>query len=67
MSILVSVSCITYNHEKYIAEALDSFLRQDTDFEYEILIHDDASTDGTRGIIEAYAARYACPSAAPDV
>lgn len=58
MSVLVSISCITYNHEKYIAEALDSFLRQDTDFEYEILIHDDASTDGTRGIIEAYAARY---------
>ena len=39
---LVTVSCIAYNHEKYIARALDSFLKQKTDFPFEIVIHDDA-------------------------
>ena len=43
--IMVSICCLTYNHEKYIREALDSFLNQKTNFKYEILIHDDASTD----------------------
>ena len=55
---LVSVSCITFNHRRFLRKALDSFLEQETDFRYEILIHDDASTDGTREIIEEYAARY---------
>lgn len=56
--ILVSVSCITYNHGKYIRDALDSFLMQKCDFKYEILIHDDASTDDTADIIREYEARY---------
>lgn len=56
--ILVSISSITYNHAAYLAAALDSFLAQDCGFSYEILIHDDASTDGTADIIRAYAARY---------
>lgn len=56
--ILVSISCITYNHEKYIREALDSFLMQKTNFKYEILIHDDASTDGTQDIIKEYERKY---------
>ena len=43
-NIMVSISCLTYNHEKFIADALDSFILQKLDFEYEILIHDDAST-----------------------
>lgn len=56
--IMVSICCITYNQESYIQEALDGFLNQKTDFLYEILIHDDASTDGTADIIRTYADRY---------
>lgn len=55
---LVTVSCIAYNHEKYIARALDSFLMQKTDFPFEIVIHDDASTDRTAEIIREYAEKY---------
>ena len=55
---LVTVSCIAYNHEKYIARALDSFLKQKTDFPFEIVIHDDASTDRTAEIIREYAEKY---------
>lgn len=58
MSVLVSISCITYNHEKYIAQAIESFLMQQTDFNYEILIHDDASTDRTADIIREYESKY---------
>lgn len=56
--IVVSICCITYNQESYIRDALDGFLNQKTDFAYEILIHDDASTDGTGDIISEYAGRY---------
>ncbi len=56
--VMVSVSCITYNHEKYISEALDSFIMQKTSFNYEILIHDDASTDKTAEIIREYEKKY---------
>lgn len=56
--IMVSVCCITYNQEKYIANALDSFLNQKTNFRYEIIIHDDASTDGTVDIIKKYKKKY---------
>lgn len=55
---MVSVSCIAFNHENYIRQALDSFLAQKTDFKYEILIHDDASTDSTAAVIREYAERY---------
>lgn len=48
---LVSISCITYNQEPYISRPLDGFLMQKTDFPFEILIHDDASTDKTADII----------------
>jgi len=51
---LVSVLCITYNHEKYIRQCLDGFLMQVTTFPVEIIIHDDASTDGTCEIIKQY-------------
>jgi len=55
---LVSVICITYNHEKYIRDAIEGCLIQDTDFPFEVIIHDDASTDGTTAIVRAYAERY---------
>ena len=56
--IQVSVVCNAYNHEGYIRDALDSFLMQKTDFAYEILVHDDASTDHTADIIREYEAKY---------
>jgi len=49
---------MTYNQDKYISDALNSFLLQKTDFEYEILIHDDASTDRTVEIIKEYEKKY---------
>ena len=56
--IMVSVYCLTYNHEQYIRCALDGFISQKTDFNYEVFVHDDASTDGTKKIIEEYAHQY---------
>ena len=56
--IMVSICCITYNQKEYIRDALEGFLRQKTDFAYEVLIHDDASVDGTAAIIEEYAGRF---------
>ncbi|WP_304632833.1 glycosyltransferase, partial [uncultured Muribaculum sp.] len=47
---LVSISCITYNHASYIKECIDGFLMQKTNFNFEVLIHDDHSTDGTEEI-----------------
>lgn len=55
---LVSVRCITYNHVSYIEDAIKGFLIQETDFPIEVWIHDDASTDGTREIVESYQKRY---------
>jgi len=55
---LVSVACITYNHEKYIEDTIKGFLIQETDFSFEILIHDDASTDNTANIVREYAEKY---------
>jgi glycosyltransferase involved in cell wall biosynthesis len=54
----VSVSVITYNQEDYIAQALDSVLMQETDFEFEILIGEDDSSDGTRAIVKDYQRRH---------
>lgn len=56
--VLVSICCITYNHAPYIRQCLDGFIMQKTNFKYEILIHDDASTDGTADIIREYEAKY---------
>ena len=55
---MVSVICNTYNHEKYIASALDGFVMQKTSFAYEVLVHDDASTDATADIIRSYEEKY---------
>lgn len=56
--IKVSVLCVAYNHEKYIRKALEGFVMQKTDFRFEVIIHDDASTDHTADIIREYAAKY---------
>lgn len=58
MEPFVSICCTAYNHERYIAQTLDGFLSQRVDFPFEVLIHDDVSTDGTAGIIRQYAQRY---------
>lgn len=55
---LVSVRCITYNHEPYIAQALDGFLMQKTNFPFEVIVHDDASPDKTADIIREYEAKF---------
>ena len=55
MKPLLSICCTTYNQEKYIAQTLDGFLLQKTNFPIEIIVHDDASTDGTQQIIKEYA------------
>lgn len=54
----VSVLLITYNHEPFLSQAVESVLAQQTDFEYEILIAEDCSTDNTRRIAKEFAARY---------
>lgn len=57
-SIKVSICCVTYNHEKFIAQSLDGFIKQQTSFEYEILVHDDASTDETQKIVKEFELKY---------
>lgn len=53
-----SIICITYNHKKYISQCLNSLLSQKTKYSFEIVIHDDNSTDGTKEIIKAYEERF---------
>lgn len=54
----VSVCCLSYNHEKYIRQCLDSIVMQQTIFPIEVLVHDDASTDSSQQIILEYAKKY---------
>ena len=56
--IMVSICCAVYNHEKYLRKCLEGFLKQKTNFKFEILIHDDASTDNSTEIIREYEKRY---------
>ena len=56
--IMVSICCLVYNHEKYLRKCLDGFVMQKTNFKYEVLIHDDASTDSSADIIREYEKKY---------
>ena len=58
MTPLVDVALVTYNHEKYIAQAIESVLAQQTDFAYRLIVGDDCSTDNTQAIVRDYARRY---------
>ncbi|NLK82372.1 MAG: glycosyltransferase [Bacteroidales bacterium] len=55
---LVSIFCVSYNHEQFIAQALDGFVMQKTNFDYEKVISDDCSTDNTKSIINEYIKKY---------
>ena len=55
---LVSVRCITYNQQDYIHQSLDGFLMQKTTFPFEVIVHDDASTDKTAEVIRKYEAKF---------
>ncbi|MBE6647378.1 MAG: glycosyltransferase [Ruminococcaceae bacterium] len=57
-NIQVTVYCAAYNHEKYIRQALEGFVMQKTNFDFEVLVHDDASTDGTASIIKEFELAY---------
>lgn len=54
----VSIVCLAYNQEAYIKDALEGFIAQETDFPFEVIVHDDASTDNTSQIIKQYAERF---------
>ena len=55
---LVSIRCTVYNHEPYLRQCLDGFVMQQTNFPFEAIVHDDASTDGSTAIIREYAEKY---------
>ncbi|MBQ2857748.1 MAG: glycosyltransferase [Bacteroidaceae bacterium] len=57
-NIIVSIICLAYNHEKYIRQCLEGFIMQKTNFTYEVIIHDDASTDKTATIIKEYESKF---------
>lgn len=56
--IMVSIGVVTYNQDKYISQCLESILKQVVDFEYEIIVGDDASSDSTQSILLDYQSRY---------
>ena len=58
MDYLVTVICTTYNQVSYIKDALDGFVMQETDFKFKVIVHDDASTDGTTEIVKDYQRKY---------
>jgi len=56
--VVVSILCMTFNHELYIQEAINGFLMQETIYPFEVIIHDDASTDATASIAKSFADLY---------
>ena len=57
-NVVVTIRCMAYNHEPYIRQCLEGFVMQKTNFRFEAIVHDDASTDGTATIIREYAEKY---------
>jgi glycosyltransferase involved in cell wall biosynthesis len=55
---LLSVICTTYNHEAYIEQTLNGFVSQKTTFDFEVIVHDDASKDKTRSIVTEYSKKF---------
>ncbi|TAL65602.1 MAG: glycosyltransferase [Bacteroidetes bacterium] len=55
---LLSICCMTYNHENYIRQCLDGLVMQKTSFPFEILVHEDASIDNTANIVKEYESKY---------
>ncbi len=55
---LVSIRCLVYNHEPFLRDCLEGFVMQQTNFPFEAIVHDDASTDRSADIIREYAAKY---------
>lgn len=56
--LMVSIRCTVYNHEPYLRQCLDGFVMQTTNFRFEAIVHDDASTDNSASIIREYAEKY---------
>lgn len=56
--LMVTIRCLCYNHEPYIRQCLEGFVMQKTNFRFEAIVHDDASTDGTAAIVREYAEKY---------
>lgn len=56
--LIVSIKCLVYNHAPYLRECLDGFVMQKTNFKFEAIVHDDASTDESADIIKEYAEKY---------
>jgi glycosyltransferase involved in cell wall biosynthesis len=56
--LIVTIQCFTFNQAQFIRQCLDGFVMQKTDFRFEAIVHDDASTDGTADIIREYANKY---------
>ena len=54
----VTIRCLVYNHEPYLRQCLEGFVMQKTNFRFEAIVHDDASTDGSANIILEYAEKY---------
>lgn len=57
-TILVAIHCLVYNHEPYLRDCFEGFVMQQTDFPFVVIVHDDASTDGSKEIIREYECRY---------
>ena len=56
--LMVTIRCTVFNHEHYLRECLEGFVMQKTNFRFEAIVHDDASTDGSAAIIKEYAEKY---------
>lgn len=56
--LMVTIRCLVYNQAPYLRQCLDGFVMQQTNFRFEAIVHDDASTDGSADIIREYAEKY---------